>query len=108
MTQSAALFGTHVMLTGFLAAVGVGVGAWAVVRLARARAHLRHMHDAELDDLALRAEAEAVLAARLERGEIDRDAYARALLQLEGLAAAPAAVPPAPIAGAGAQRESSS
>ena len=101
MTQSAALFETHVMITGFLAAVGVGIGAWAAIRLVRA--HVQVRHDPALDDLTLCAEAEAVLTARLARGEIDRTAYARALRQLEGLPASDADATPGAI-GAAADR----
>ncbi len=91
MTQAPVLLGAHVMVTAFLAAAAVGLAAWATARLLRARAQLRHLHDPALDEMTLRAEAEAVLAEQRARGEIDGDAYARALLQLEKVLSSPRA-----------------
>lgn len=84
------LSGTHVMLVAFLAAVALGVAVWAVARLLRAHAQLRQLREPGLAELTLRAEAESLLAARLERGEIDREEYQRAILQLHAVLAAPA------------------
>ncbi len=95
-----ALAGTHVMLVGFLAAVALGVAAWAIARLLRAHAQLRQLREPGLAEMTLRAEAEALLAARLERGEIDREAHRRALLRLNGavvaedVSAIPSTTPP--------------
>ena len=49
MTQSAALFGTHVMIAGFLAAIAVGVGAWAAIRLLRAHVQVLRSYDPGLE-----------------------------------------------------------
>ncbi len=96
MPQSSALFDVHVMMTAFVAAAAVGLAVWATARLLRARAELQRLRNPDLDELTLRVEAQAVLSARLARGEIDRDAYARALLQLEGILGPAATAPDSP------------
>ena len=72
--------------------------AWLVVRVWRLRIPLRRLGDQQLDEDTLRARAEAVLAARLARGEIDDATYARTMQALWGLppAALETAREPAP------------
>ncbi len=87
------------LLTAALALVLV-LAAWGALRLWRARDAVGRLGDERLAEDALRAQAEAVLAARLARGEIDRPTYEYLMERLWGLPPAPAAPrePPGGIA----------
>ena len=88
-----------------LVLIGAGIAflllmaAWTAVRLRRSGA-LRRLHDERQAEDLLRAQAEAVLAARVARGELDRAAYERLVERLWGPPPAPAEsaadAPPAP------------
>ena len=56
--------------------------AWIVFRLGKVRRSLRGVHDLRQADDALRLQAEALLAARLARGEIEQAAYQQLMQRL--------------------------
>lgn len=94
----------RLLLAAALAFVLV-LAAWSALRLWRARSALGRLGDERHAEDALRARAEAVLAARLARGEIDRATYERLMERLWGLPAGTAPTPagaapagPAPVA----------
>lgn len=77
------------LLVSGAAAVAVIVAAWAIVRLWRAGGALTRLRDEGRSEDGLRAMAEAVLAARLARGQIDQPTYERLMERLWGLEAGP-------------------
>ncbi len=88
----------RLLLAAALAFVLV-LAAWSALRLWRARAAIGRLGDERHAEDALRAQAEAMMAARLARGELDRATYERLVERLWGLPAAPAdpGEPPASI-----------
>ena len=58
---------------------------WVVLRLGKVRRTLARAHDERQSEGALRAQAEALLAARLARGEIDQDTHRQLVQRLWGI-----------------------
>ncbi len=88
------------LLVSGAAAVAVIVGVWAVMRLWQARTALGRVRDERRAEDALRATAEAILAARLGRGEIDQATYEQLMERLWGLPATPRVSGTPPASGA--------
>ncbi len=75
-------------------AVGLMLAAWRLAaRFRRTRRPRRWVHEQGYADDALRVEAEALLAARRARGELDQPTYEQLVQRLWGLPA-PAGAPP--------------
>ena len=59
--------------------------AWIVLRLGKVRRSLARAHEPRHAESALRAQAEALLAGRLARGEIDQATYEELVKRLWGM-----------------------